>query len=609
MMVRVIKFLWRVYGVILFQVERYVIRGAFFQILSVAVTIAMISVAGGLLAHFTTNSFKSVESAIWWGFLRLSDPGYLGDDHGVYLRTIGTVLTVLGYVLFMGSLVAIMTQRLNRFMARLESGLTPLRKKKHIVILGLSNRTPLILKELLLATQRVRRFLKAFRASSLQIVILTEPVNARVLYDLKAEVGSAWSDRKVILRSGNPMEIEHLERVDILNAAAVIYSASEQREQKRRFDAGVFNLLVNLDLYAERNKRKPPFLVTELVNPENLELVANFAHQNVKVLAGSLMLSRLLVQTLRHRYLSYVIKDLFSHSSGAEIYIHSLEDQEGVYFGDIFHTLNSATIIGIIRIESSMQKVYLNPDKFMVLKEKDKCIFVADSYDDISRKSKTYFKEEMVSITPRVGVKAPSRSKILILGFNNTIHQLLKELARYDRERYQVDIVSIIPEKEREMNVKDVPVSRVETRHIVADYNNAGAVSELSLKKYNIIILLANDWLDTDEDVDARTWLGYLHLNRQLEKIHADIPVIVELLGRESADAYKKSGAEVFVSPMIQAHMLAHITLRPEVHLVFDEMFSPSVSEIYFVNCVELSCEGKLDFFTTLIRILVIALL
>ncbi|MCP3882774.1 MAG: hypothetical protein GY701_30920, partial [Sulfitobacter sp.] len=50
---------------------------------------------------------------------------YLGDDEGVAKATVSTVVTVLGYILFMGALIAILVQWLSDTMDRLELGLTP----------------------------------------------------------------------------------------------------------------------------------------------------------------------------------------------------------------------------------------------------------------------------------------------------------------------------------------------------------------------------------------------------------------------------------------------------------------------------------------------------
>ena len=105
-----------------FQVERLLLRGPFYRVLVIAMAIALVALSAGLFVTVTTTQFDSRGSAIWWAFLRLTDPGYLGDDQGTLLRFVSTVVTILGYVLFMGSLIAIMTQWLHSTITRLEKG-------------------------------------------------------------------------------------------------------------------------------------------------------------------------------------------------------------------------------------------------------------------------------------------------------------------------------------------------------------------------------------------------------------------------------------------------------------------------------------------------------
>src|SRR5690606_16541197 len=104
---------------------RQFVKGAAFQLLVVMLFIGLLSVIGGLLVAPTGAPFADIGDAIWWAFLRLTDPGYLGDDHGTWRRFVSTLLTVSGYVVFLGTLVAIMTRKLIAIMADLERGLTP----------------------------------------------------------------------------------------------------------------------------------------------------------------------------------------------------------------------------------------------------------------------------------------------------------------------------------------------------------------------------------------------------------------------------------------------------------------------------------------------------
>jgi len=175
-----------------FFLERLLLRGVPYQFLIIAILIVLISVTAGILARLLTTKFASITTSAWWAFLRLSDPGYLGDDEGITLRTISTVVTVLGYVVFMGALIAILTQWLNRTLKTLESGLTAIHQKGHILILGWTNRTAAIVKEILVSQGRVGRFLKRIGARRLHIVILAEEVNTQLAYELRTDLGKLW---------------------------------------------------------------------------------------------------------------------------------------------------------------------------------------------------------------------------------------------------------------------------------------------------------------------------------------------------------------------------------------------------------------------------------
>ena len=121
----------------LFRLEQAMIRGAGARFAIILVLVVLVAVVGGLLARALAPGFESAADAIWWAFLRLTDPGYLGDDEGVAKATISTAVTVLGYVLFMGALIAILVQWLGKTMDRLEQGLTPVALDAHFVHPGM----------------------------------------------------------------------------------------------------------------------------------------------------------------------------------------------------------------------------------------------------------------------------------------------------------------------------------------------------------------------------------------------------------------------------------------------------------------------------------------
>ena len=81
-----------------FQLERWIVRGLHYRLALAALLVTSVALLAGELVFLFAPGESGVSDAIWWAFLRLTDPGYLGDDEGLATRTISTAVTVLGYV-------------------------------------------------------------------------------------------------------------------------------------------------------------------------------------------------------------------------------------------------------------------------------------------------------------------------------------------------------------------------------------------------------------------------------------------------------------------------------------------------------------------------------
>jgi hypothetical protein len=55
--------------------ERQLIKGVHYQLLVVALFIGLISLIGGWLARPSAEAGVPLTDAVWWAFLRLTDPG------------------------------------------------------------------------------------------------------------------------------------------------------------------------------------------------------------------------------------------------------------------------------------------------------------------------------------------------------------------------------------------------------------------------------------------------------------------------------------------------------------------------------------------------------
>jgi hypothetical protein len=210
-----------------FQLERWILRGLHYRLALAALLVVSVALLAGELVFLLAPGEAGISDAIWWAFLRLTDPGYLGDDEGLAARTISTAVTVLGYVLFMGLLIAIMTQWLNQWIARLETGVTPAAVSHHVLILGWTHRTPAIANALLGTEGRLERFLARQSRKELTIVILVNEITPELRQELREQLGTRWNDRQILLRAGSPQRMDHLQRVAYDEAAVIILPGAD----------------------------------------------------------------------------------------------------------------------------------------------------------------------------------------------------------------------------------------------------------------------------------------------------------------------------------------------------------------------------------------------
>lgn len=212
-----------------YWLENGMLRGITIHLLFVLAIIVGISlVAGGIV--YPGHAFDSYWDAVWWAFLRLSDPGYLGEDYGIVRRTTSLIVTILGYVLFLGALVAILTNWLNRSMARLQQGRSAVVERDHFVILGWSKHVPAIVREFALSQERVR--LRIGRRQP-RVVILLPEMAPRYLQRVDDALRGLSGRLKVVYRVGNPLVVDDLRRIAVEKANTVILVATGETKEER----------------------------------------------------------------------------------------------------------------------------------------------------------------------------------------------------------------------------------------------------------------------------------------------------------------------------------------------------------------------------------------
>ncbi len=584
-----------------FRVERLLLRGAHSRLLFIASLIGVVAVGGGLLVQATDAPFDDRETAVWWAFLRLTDPGYLGDDEGLARRVISTVVTVLGYVLFMGSLIAIMTQWLNQTIHNFERGLTPIVRRNHILILGWTNRTPEIVGELMRAEGRVRRFLQLRGARGLHVVILSEDVSLERTMELRRALGPLWNSGKITFRSGIPLRIEHLERVDFQNASAIILPGADfAYGSADESDMRIVKTLLTIANQggmrdATEGHRSLPLLVTEIFDPDKVFMAQRAYRGILEILASDIFITRCVAQNVRHPGLSHVFNEILSHGNGCGIYVQISEEFTGFRFGDLSGAYPKAVLLGLVRPRGETFFSMLNPPGDLILESTDHLVFLAQEYEDC-KPLKNYQIERVSRKFQEVPyVREKSKRRILILGWNHKAAVLLKEFGRQVREQFEVAVLSLIPSKKREAEIeqKGIDPRRVVVTHREGDSTSLSDVEAMHPSKYDNVVILGSDWVQTQEESDARTIVGHLVLKNVLDEGTHQPEILVDLMDSDNVALFEDYDTEVLVTPMIASHVLAQVALRRELNVVYEELFAAGGAEISFRRVSDYGIAGQ----------------
>jgi hypothetical protein len=550
--------------------------------------IGLVALLAGFLGFALTSTFKAYGESAWWAFLRLTDPGYLGDDKGFLLQTLSTIVTVLGYVLFMGALIAIMTQWLHQTMRKLESGMTPITQNDHILILGWTNRTPAIARELVLSEGRLRRFLRRIGASRLHVAILAEEVTAALAFRLKEELGSRWNENQFTFRSGTPLRLEDLYRVDFLNASVIILPGADfAAEGAEIIDTRTVKALLTIsNAGAGAGRDRLPAVVAEMIDARKIPIAKSAYKGEIEAIAGDSVVSRLIAQNVRHQGLSYIYSELLTHGDDSnEIYIRQCPQLSGEKFQNLITAFEKAVLLGVIRQEATTLTPILNPPDGFEVREKDRFVFLARRYVDTEPGDH----DRSVSIvrkSPAIKTFDTERSqrRLLIMGWNQKIPALIREFESYENEMFEIDILSLVPKEERDRYFSRYNGSekRMKLRHLEGDYTAPSDLKRVGPQNYDNVVIVANSWMQSNEESDARTILGYLILRDMLPKNESTPEILIELMDPENEQLFEQRTGEVLISPFILSHILAHVALRRDLNVVFDELLTVGGAEITF---------------------------
>ena len=575
---------------IVFFLERQFIKGPQYQLLAVLAFLGLLSLLGGALLWPVAEADESFGDAVWWAFLRLSDPGYLGDDEGIWRRMVSTFFTIAGYVVFLGSLVAIITTWLNRRIRYLEQGLSPVRFENHMVVLGWTNRTLPIVAELFLSEGRVRRFLRLRGSRRLQVVILAEDVSPDIVQQIKDHPFLARELDHIILRSGQPIDYDHLLRVNAPEAAAIIVP-TDTRSAQALLSPDVRTLKALLTLQeqtAEQEEFDRPYVVVELQD-ENKRSAAREAYNGpMEIISSDAAVGRLVAQVVRHPKLSWVYHQLLSQNTFSNIFVRPIPEGPYRNIRACRRALSRAIIMGRVSNNGTEDIIEFNMSDDTQLHPNDRLILMARSADEAAEWGTKHTIRQAQGATdspvmPKVDPPVKSSDQeVLILGWNDYIPQFIRSLSRDKSRKYTIHNVASRSIEERKEEIEYIlpKTAGMELNYTNDDFVRLMEREQLNVEKYDKILLAGTERLSSQEEKDARTLVGLAVLTQALSNKSTKPQIIVQLADPANGPLLERYQTDMIISPVVLSHLMAQVALRPELFAIYEELFSVTGAEI-----------------------------
>ena len=588
----------RLFNRLYYLTETLLMRSPGYQLLLVALVIIALSVVGGAVVHFAYPlAYRDTGEAIWWAFLRLTDPGYLGDDHGVVPRVVSTFLTVAGYVVFLGALVAIMTTWLDRLMAFLGSGRSPIFERRHILIIGWNDRIHALVEEVVHSSQRLLD-----DSAKPAVVILCESFSQSIHHELLQKLDPEVRRHcRLLVRSGNPLEAESLQRVDYTHARSVILisQARGERAQGQLSDMTLAKVLMTLKSMAP-DLASPPNVVVEVSNPTNKLLLESVGWEHhTEAIVGEEILGRLFCQTVRFPGLSKVYRRLLTDSFRDSILLvpAATVDAVGKRLADLVDCLPLGIPIGKLPIHGFQSDVRLI-DFDTVLSQDDMLVVVASARGGNQGEAPRPSVEDG-SILGRVdGEGQPPVRRILCVGWSTLLTAFLGETTDYQHETFQVTLLwdgEVPRERERLMRLAESHPN-LELTFRLGDLGDDEEVRRLQPENFDTIVLLSDQRRDALLS-DAETVLHYVLLDRHFRRLGRDVWFVVELNDEDNRPLIAGRDVDVILSGEILSHLLAQVAIHRSLAWIYEELFSKGGSELRLVGVDSFTgVEGELDF-------------
>ena len=513
-----------------------------------------------------------VIDSLYWSLKHLLDPGAFSEDYSASAGIVFIALfnTLVGFII-LGGIIGFVTNWIQSSMEELRRGGSAVHEINHVVILGWSRKVISIL-----------RFFEALKQKQ-PVVILANTDIGKITEEVRL-VERNFKHVSVMPQHGSPTLATELHRVAITDSRAIIMLADEESEsQQQSKDIPTIKTLMQLENLSWPSGK--PNSVVEITDKENVDIADIATKSKVPIVSSSDFVSKTLVQCARYQGYSEIYSELFSFGQ-TEFVIKSVAGFENKYFGQVAHAFEDSILLGVSWVEEKngieRRTAILNPEPdYELFDDEELILLTAPQNDPIGQDLPTTEPQPMMEVLP---YQRPVFNKVLILGWNASILDIVREFNGHAVNKVQIKIVSSQEETEARRGLDQL--SQEGLQNIEVDYQSADSTSRtvlgsLNINAYDDVIVLADESNEAS-DPDSRTVLTLLMLRELKEKKTEDFPTITaEFYDQDARQLCSDTPlSDAVISPEFVSMQLTHLARQPVLDKIYRELLGAGGIEI-----------------------------
>ena len=523
-----------------------------------ALTIAAILAVAALIWVLRTgpgDEPTSFADGIWLAVGRYLDSGTFTGDSGTGFRILAVIITIVG--LFIGAaLIGLISSSIDARIEDLRRGQSPVVERGHTLILGSSDKLPVVISEIVEANRSERG-----RA----IVVLSDQDTIELAEAIAKDVPDRGTTR-LVFRRGEVARVSDLERVAPEDATSIIVLRDDAAESS----ATVVKTVLALHKVLGPQSSQP--IVAEIEDPQTAEALRELLGPRLITIDPTSVVARITAQVARQPGLGVIYQELLDFD-GDELYFIDVPDRlVGRTYGELLMSSSASSIVGV---QDESGDVTVNPDPTTVVTSGQRLI-------GISADDSTF----VLDLDPQPWQPPADRTftgdevhveQTLIVGWSDVAPLVIRELESHVAAGSTVVILVDDAHQDAESIMRQTAAlglrnQRVEvrtgntiSRTVLADVVSTGPFT-------HFLILCESAKFGVDEG-DARVLLTMLHLRATGDV--RDRNVVGELLNPSDVDlAHEDSSDDFVVSQKLVSLLLAQLGESPHLAGVFDDLFT-----------------------------------